>query len=731
MPWIPEHGDTLMLQLESGGYQLAAFDLIKNVEDNQVRREAARFARERPDLYRRMIVRRLIPLRGQVNGFVLTFDWAPVMRIIVEVCRELGIPTILIPHESVFIDRDLYYTDITSKASVPLCDLILTWGEMQRGIFVERGYPAERIISVGAPKFDAYRNYRPKLDRQLFHRLYGLRGDKKTILFASQPLDSQSDTVLARESQRKAIGDLLAYAQASDVQLIVRSPPSKDDILGRTLREELTTSPLTAIDDAHCFLVEPIEAVHHADVVTSVNSTMLFEAVLSDRPAVSMKYIAFDSQWDRVGIPAATDFDEAAALLDATLANGFDRTSLDLEWAAQQFGVGTFDGRAAERIRLVLTDIASGERLVVPVAQTAIDRVFSNQPLDVIAIPSSDQTLATTQQYLLPLMNARTLVTSGGGDLGLQDVASAELFLQWGLKENPEKLSQTVQARALGKQILIVEDGFVRSVGIGLSGEPGLSVLLDDTTAYYDATTPSRLERLLEAGPRLSAAEKLRARSAIDKIVASRVSKYNHAPDIQIQVGSAERPKVLLVDQRFEDQSVLCGGADETTFERMLADALREKPSHDILIKQHPDAITGGKSSYFSDERLAVFRATSDRIHTVAFDINPFALFDLVDEVYVATSGMGFEALLAGKTVHCYGTPFYSGWGLTQDRLPIERRTRARTIEDVFHFTYIDSSRYYHPGRAARVEVEELVDYIARKRDAGRLILEALTEAQG
>ena len=37
---------------------------------------------------------------------------------------------------------------------------------------------------------------------------------------------------------------------------------------------------------------------------------------------------------------------------------------------------------------------------------------------------------------------------------------------------------------------------------------------------------------------------------------------------------------------------------------------------------------------------------------------------------------MGFEALLWGRPVHCFGMPFYAGWGLTQDRLvPPERRT--------------------------------------------------------
>jgi capsule polysaccharide export protein KpsC/LpsZ len=77
---------------------------------------------------------------------------------------------------------------------------------------------------------------------------------------------------------------------------------------------------------------------------------------------------------------------------------------------------------------------------------------------------------------------------------------------------------------------------------------------------------------------------------------------------------------------------------------------------------------------------------------------------------------MGFEALMAGKAVHCYGAPFYAGWGVTQDKLSIQGRTRRRSVEELFYFAYIESSRYYHPDRQQVVEVEDLVDYIAAKR---------------
>ncbi|MFP3355094.1 capsular polysaccharide biosynthesis protein, partial [Pseudoalteromonas sp. SIMBA_153] len=66
------------------------------------------------------------------------------------------------------------------------------------------------------------------------------------------------------------------------------------------------------------------------------------------------------------------------------------------------------------------------------------------------------------------------------------------------------------------------------------------------------------------------------------------------------------------------------------------------------------------------------------RCQIISDDINPWALLEQVDDVYVVTSQLGFEALMAGKRVHCYGLPFYAGWGLTHDQLDCPRRVKQR-----------------------------------------------------
>ncbi|HBH26833.1 MAG TPA: hypothetical protein DDX54_05475, partial [Rhodospirillaceae bacterium] len=357
-----------------------------------------------------MLARRLVPLRNRIAGVIFTFDWAPVARIAANLCEELGIPRILIPHESVFADRDKYYRDIVSGANVPLADIVLGWGEMQREIFTERGYPDARFRSTGAPKFDVYKDYAPHLTRAQHHRLFGLDPERETILFCAQPLDSQFSTKQARETQRAVIGDLLDFCEGRGAQLIVRMPPSKDAILNKALRERMEPNPLAAVDEATCYLVPPEEAIYHADLVTSVNSTMLFEAWLMGRRALSTKYLEFDQIWQKVGIPAAKGrealFKEAAALLDDP---DWAPDAKGMEWAGRMFGVGRCDGKAGARISALLSDIATG-RFVLNMRPDAAARALGAHleegTVGIVGIHSSQEFNPTIRQTLPVLLGA-------------------------------------------------------------------------------------------------------------------------------------------------------------------------------------------------------------------------------------------------------------------------------------------------------------------------------------
>lgn len=713
VPWVEEHTDTLIKNIRTKSYQLLPFDFVKNIDVN--RRDVGRFARAFPVLYRKMALRRLVELKPHVTGIILTFDWFPAMRLIAEAAKDIGIPVILIPHESVFADRNSYYFDTVAKGSYPVADCVLGWGELQRSIFEERGYDTEnKFLAVGAPKFDKYANYQPALDRQQFFNVFGLSSCIPTILFAAQPLDSQFDTSVALSAQREAISDLIDVCEALALQLIIRLPPAQHTILNASLIRRINSASFIAVDDAGYFLVKPEEAIFHSSIIASVNSTMLFEALLADRMPISTKYVEFEQLWDNCNIPVAKSKEHIFSLVSSYLAGEYEPDPNGLIWAAQMFSPSGFDGKAAERISLELEKFSSEG---FTSSTSKFDTLLEGNA-DVVAIPSNPNVLATVQKHLKDTLRVNTLVSSSQALLNAPKLVSVDCFLQWGITDSNNKKYQRKLASQLGKPVYIIEDGFIRSLQIGLSGEPGLSVILDDLTSYYDATRASRLETLLETGPDLTTNELNRSRLLISKIVENKISKYNHAPELPVQIGN-NKDKILLLDQRSGDQSVLSGLGDDQTFAKMLSDAISQNPDSDIIIKQHPDAIGGGKGSYFNNDAIA-YTKFMPNVYVVDFDINPYSLLDIVSTVYVVTSGMGFEALLAGKNVHCYGLPFYSGWGLTCDHQISARRSRKRSLEAVFYFSYIYLSRYYSPRLSKPCALEELIeDFVYAKERGG------------
>lgn len=297
----------------------------------------------------------------------------------------------------------------------------------------------------------------------------------------------------------------------------------------------------------------------------------------------------------------------------------------------------------------------------------------------------------------------------------------------WGRK----RTGSTAQAlaRHMGLPALTLEDGFVRSFGTG-AHSPGLSLVVDDAGIYYDCTQPSALEQLLAspvdvlAGPGSSAVQ---ARAAL---LQAGLSKYNHAPDLPpdaLRAGDVQR--VLVVDQTAGDMSVALGGASAQSFADMLQAALDENPQATIYVKTHPEVSSGRKGGYLTAVQ------NSARVVVLRDAVNPLSLIQQMSKVYVVSSTMGFEALLAGKPVTCFGVPWYAGWGVTDDRQPnhpaMQRRAagtgRRRTVDELFAAGYLHYTRYLNPYTHQRGEMADVMHWLVQQRAvaqryAGRMI---------
>ena len=301
---------------------------------------------------------------------------------------------------------------------------------------------------------------------------------------------------------------------------------------------------------------------------------------------------------------------------------------------------------------------------------------------------------------LAALLAPSTLVAGSGPCSRLP----LDALLAWGSKPSARAAERLSAARKL--PLWRCEDAFLRSLRPGI--DPPLGLVLDDQGIYYDTTGPSRLESLISR--RHSPEEGERALALQRLWCEQRVSKYNGAAE----VGAPAEPFVLVVDQTAGDLSIALGGASAASFQAMLAAALERHAHCRVLVKTHPEVASGRKRGHFSAAQLG-----HPRIQLEASGGHPTALLEQAEAVYVVTSQLGFEALLWGRPVHCFGLPFYAGWGLTQDALPApERRAGVapRQLSDLVHAALIDYAVYIDPHGHQRSEVEALVGAIGFQR---------------
>lgn len=246
------------------------------------------------------------------------------------------------------------------------------------------------------------------------------------------------------------------------------------------------------------------------------------------------------------------------------------------------------------------------------------------------------------------------------------------------------------EAAALFVPIAQVEDGFLRSRGLGAALVPPSSVVVDRTGIYYDATRPSDLETLLATHPfpqsLLARAAKLRTR-----VCESGVSKYgaSSAENIPLPAG---RRTILAIGQVEDDLSVQLGGGGIGGNLDFLARVRAVEPDAWIIYRPHPDVRAGHRKGHVSE---AAARRFVDQIDEGS------ALMGLVcsvSAVHVLSSLTGFEALMRGREVVVHGMPFFAGWGLTRDLVPAPaRRGRILTIDQLVAATLILYPRYLDP----------------------------------
>ena len=237
--------------------------------------------------------------------------------------------------------------------------------------------------------------------------------------------------------------------------------------------------------------------------------------------------------------------------------------------------------------------------------------------------------------------------------------------------------------------VIRVEDGFIRSVGLGSDFVPAASLVLDGRAMHYDPRVCSDLQHLLlrsEFDERLIG----RARSLIQQLVARGITKYNLGAAALSLDAPGDRRRILVPGQVEDDLSVLLNSDEVRGNLDLLARVRDANPDAFIVYKPHPDVDAGHRRGAIPD---AAASAIADLI---VRGVSTAALLGEIDELHTLTSLAGFEALLRRRRVVVYGRPFYAGWGLTTDVAAIDRG-RVLSLEELVAGALILYPRYLDP----------------------------------
>ncbi|MDH4241033.1 MAG: capsular polysaccharide biosynthesis protein, partial [Phycisphaerae bacterium] len=263
-----------------------------------------------------------------------------------------------------------------------------------------------------------------------------------------------------------------------------------------------------------------------------------------------------------------------------------------------------------------------------------------------------------------------------------------------------------------GAPLVRIEDGFIRSAGLGSDLTDPSSLVFDRSGIYYDPANESDLERILRT-TRFSRTLIDRASRLRNEILALGISKYNfeggHNPAPEPPKG---RRSILVPGQVEDDASVRLGSPVVRSNLELLRAVRDAAPEAWILYKPHPDVLAGNRRGTVGGPELLELCDAVTKNATIS------ACLSAVGEVHTMTSLVGFEALLRSKTVVAYGAPFYAGWGLTKDHVDMRRRDRRLTIDELVAGVLILYPRYYDWNSGLFCECEDVVRLLADKRVA-------------
>lgn len=264
--------------------------------------------------------------------------------------------------------------------------------------------------------------------------------------------------------------------------------------------------------------------------------------------------------------------------------------------------------------------------------------------------------------------------------------------------------------------LLIFEDGFFRGTSVETDSPVAspLSIILDRKALHFDGSRVSELDDLLNSRI-LTSPSCIRpdAIKLFDRIRQIGLSKF--IDRVQFSAGNVgelkENQRCIILGQVRTDQSLIWGRKNRLSFVELAQIAISENPGSEVVFRPHPlEILDPQEKNQLQSLGVLVSSATTP----LGSELKT------ADKVYTFCSQAGFDALLAGKTVVTFGTPFYAGWGLTDDREEFEvgKRTRQLSLLELFCGAVLNYPLYRLLDGSTASAPEALQEQIRELREA-------------
>lgn len=284
---------------------------------------------------------------------------------------------------------------------------------------------------------------------------------------------------------------------------------------------------------------------------------------------------------------------------------------------------------------------------------------------------------------------------------------SESQLISWASKDQTEVNKLVDQFKV---EVWQVEDGFIRSAGLGTDLTAPASLVLDKTGVYYDPNSPSGLEEILQKKS-FTQDELRRAKNLRKSLLENELSKYNLGLAFnKSHLKAKDGQRIILIPGQVEgDASIKKGCVDIKTNADLIKSVRQNNPNAYLIYKPHPDVVSGNRKGKVEGVTL------ESHCDLVLLDASITDCLAVVDEVHTMTSLVGFEGLLRELKVVCYGLPFYSNWGLTEDQYEIPRRSRKLKLDELVAATLIDYPLYINWLTGEYTKAEVIVEQLKQQ----------------